>query len=287
MASGASGDASSSKSTPQKVSVAESWKSPRKGGKSWWGKSLVDMVAVHIWDSMPPAVHNLIESDGWKGGDVVILKDKVNWSVKAADVHTNFLLLQQLMKHFPGHVPSSFMLGDVFVALHEHSGNNLFGKGTCPDMVKRAATQEGVKAKRLVGYLRQLAKDSDRSYNPRIDKLKAMVEFPKRLQDERPEESASQSGFRTPQARKPRGAKSDEAGGADSALEEGGDAEVEEGDGEDHWEPQERPLEDDWEVPGDSADEGSWQEGDELWEGAEEGDEPKGDEPKGDEPKGD
>eukprot|EP00435_Cladocopium_sp_Y103_P055722 s3265_g18.t1 len=139
-------------------------------------------------------VLNVINGDDWKGGALILLDDMVTRPSAT--------------------VPSAYFLCDVFLMLHRVLNNKLFrpdrSKG---QSVYGLAAEEATKAKKCIGALRYLWRNSQNSYDPFVQDLKSLLESsPIQEANARAaaEAEASENG-------------TDEEAGAASAGEEGGE----------------------------------------------------------------
>lgn len=45
-------------------------------------------------DALPDQSKSIINGDTWKGGDIVVMRDKVTWAPHASDIDVNYIFLK-------------------------------------------------------------------------------------------------------------------------------------------------------------------------------------------------
>ena len=100
-------------------------------------------------------------------------------SVHEHDIKAHYSLLKEALAMYPGRVPSGYFLVDVIMRVDELC----FGKLLCPPegKDKRAmALAQGGMWKKLLAYVRYLARGCTSARDERLAELKKMVVFPSR-----------------------------------------------------------------------------------------------------------
>eukprot|EP00969_Alexandrium_andersonii_P101427 4474491-Alexandrium_andersonii.AAC.1 len=92
----------------------EGWASIR-GRKAAWGGGEVSELASAIVAALPSQARSLLASDSWRGGPIVCLRDEAMWRTTECDLRTNAAFLRPVLTKYPGRVPSSFLLADVWL----------------------------------------------------------------------------------------------------------------------------------------------------------------------------
>ena len=136
--------------------AAARFKSLRPGKKAW-GLSDVRSIAGEVRAALPPLAAQLLASGEFKGGNVVVLRDKE--PIGRIDVEVNFIWVYAVVKCMPDKVPSSFLLGDMFMEvdrqlegrLLQNAGKTLSRDGKC-----ELALAQGANLKKLISHLRYM-----------------------------------------------------------------------------------------------------------------------------------
>ena len=154
------------------VSATE-WRTLHTSRASWRKHALVCM-AKFVIDELPEGVVNLLLTEQLKGGPLTVMKDDrtTHTSLKA-----NAIWILPFIKKTQDRVPSPFYIADVLAEMDRQLQGKLLrpapGKG---DNKIALAMAEGMRIKRLIGYLRYLWRASPIARDPDIHHLKSFLE---------------------------------------------------------------------------------------------------------------
>ena len=155
----------------------QGWKSCR-GNRAVWARDEVTTVAMLLKDALPEKAVSLLAEKKWRGGPLLMMKDKISWRTEALDVKTNAVLLQVLAKRYQNNIPSSFFLTDVFMQLDADLNNALLlPYGTLTTKLEVALSEAG-KFKKCMQHLRAMFRDTGYkpvSHCPIIRNLKSLL----------------------------------------------------------------------------------------------------------------
>lgn len=78
----------------------EFWAIPQGAGRIGWNFAEIDACAKAMMGSLPMSIHTLVNSEDWKGGDIVRL-DSALVRPGANDVAINYFFLKPVLEHSP------------------------------------------------------------------------------------------------------------------------------------------------------------------------------------------
>ncbi|CAK9091592.1 unnamed protein product [Durusdinium trenchii] len=121
-------------------------------------------------EHLPVTVISLVQSDTYTGGDLILLDSAVA-RPSAEELANNYCWLKPIVMDSPSKVPSGYYLTDAFLRLDAKLNRKLFRpkQGECRMFL---AGREGVKAKRCVGAIRYLWRNSHGAHDARVLDLK-------------------------------------------------------------------------------------------------------------------
>ena len=156
------------------LAAAEPFRSSR-GCTVPWGHAEVAELANIMFETLPPQVHDLVASELFKGGPIIML-DNVLQSPGRKHLRQNRFWLHALIKVFPASVPSAYFLADALLELNHMFDGNLLKVLGGQDSRLTLALQEAAKLKKLLGYLRYLFRATVHSHCPEVAALKALLQ---------------------------------------------------------------------------------------------------------------
>ena len=124
-----------------------------------WSHEDVAEVATDMKAGLPLALHTLILSDEFKGGDLVQLSCELSRPA-ACEIALNHCWIRPFVKKFPDKVASGFFVADVFLRLDKMMKNKLLRPINPADTKITLAQTEANRIKKLTGALRYLWRSS-------------------------------------------------------------------------------------------------------------------------------
>jgi len=138
-----------------------------------WTHAEVVHQAKLMYELLPAQVHELVASDAFKGGPIIML-DSVLESPRRKHLKQNRFWLQAVVTVFRSSVPSGYFLTDALLELNGMFKDNLLKPVNGGDKLT-LALQEAAKLKKLVGHLRYLFRGTVCSKCPEVAALKALL----------------------------------------------------------------------------------------------------------------
>ncbi|CAK9056302.1 unnamed protein product [Durusdinium trenchii] len=166
------------------------WRSVRPG-KISWTEAEVESLAQAIRDHLPLNVASVLESDNYKGGDLIMLGSAIA-RPSAQELANNYVWLKPIIQASPTKVPSAYFVTDAFLTLDKKLGYKLFRPGPGEDRAYLAG-REGVRAKKCVGALRYLWRNSTKAHDQRVQDMKSCLS-PSPARAAEPEVDAEEAG---------------------------------------------------------------------------------------------
>ncbi|CAK9009791.1 unnamed protein product [Durusdinium trenchii] len=122
---------------------------------------------------LPVSVVDVIRADTYRGGDLIILESTIA-RPSSQELANNFCWLKPIVLYSPRKVPSGYFLTDAFLMLDQKLGRKLFRPKAGEDRTYLAG-REGVKAKRCIGALRHLWRNTGNAHDSRVQDMKSCL----------------------------------------------------------------------------------------------------------------
>lgn len=150
------------------------WRSTRPGRVSWTKDDVVSL-ATSMKNNLPVEVVSVISDPNYKGGALINLKNPMA-RPSANELAKNHIWLLPFVKDSPSKVPSGYYMCDAFLMLDFLLGKKLFRPKPGVETRAGLASEEAVKAKRCLGSLRYLWRNSTSSHDPYILEMKSFLQ---------------------------------------------------------------------------------------------------------------